>query len=140
MLCYHRWLCSERQTLHVVAFDRSNCFFCELLAADGFRHQQQGALGMQLDHLSQYFRQEDLSDVILKIKLRAIEPDPEDGEQPAKRPRLAAEAAAAQGEDQVLAQFPAHRLVLFGTDYFKTQVTHGLTRVCLLNPSTGTHA
>jgi hypothetical protein len=80
---------------------------------------------MQLDHLSQYFRQEELSDVILKIKLHAlvdIKTEPEDEDKPAKRARLAEESAAAQGEDQILSQFPAHRLVLFGTDYFKTQV------------------
>jgi hypothetical protein len=56
---------------------------------------------MQLDHLSQYFRQEDLSDVILKIKLHAIKTEPEDEETPAKHARLAAELAAAQDEDQV---------------------------------------
>jgi hypothetical protein len=83
---------------------------------------------MQLDHLGQYYRQEELSDVTLIIKLHTDEPEQEDEgeERPAKRARHAAESAAAGAgaEDQVLAQFPAHRLVLFGADYFKTQVRH----------------
>uniref|UniRef100_A0A383VJQ4 BACK domain-containing protein n=1 Tax=Tetradesmus obliquus TaxID=3088 RepID=A0A383VJQ4_TETOB len=81
---------------------------------------------MQLDHLDRYYRQEEVSDVTLIIKLHKPEPqqeleqEDEDTERPAKRARHAAEPAAA-GEDKVLVQFPAHRLVLFGTDYFKTQ-------------------
>lgn len=84
---------------------------------------------MQLDHLDRYYRQEELSDVTLMIKLHKPEPqqeveqEDEDTERPAKRARHAAELAEV-GDDQVLAQFPAHRLVLFGTDYFKTQVRH----------------
>jgi hypothetical protein len=52
-------------------------------------HQQQLVFAMQLDHLFRYFRQEDLSDVILKIKLHAIKQEPEDEEQPASEARQA---------------------------------------------------
>jgi hypothetical protein len=84
---------------------------------------------MQLDHLAQYFKQDELSDVTLIIKLRKTEAETEDDERDTKRARLDTDSPSAAGGDQILAQFPAHRLVLIGTDYFKTQVSYAVKQL-----------
>lgn len=75
---------------------------------------------MELTHLADYFMQEKFSDadlVILGDDEELVASTNDENEPAAKRAKLAAEAG-----DKVLAKFPAHRLALVGTDYFKAQV------------------
>jgi hypothetical protein len=73
---------------------------------------------MDVAHLAEYFKQDKFADVELAIVVPAVTEDPVEDitEPPAKRARLAAT------DGKVLARFPAHRVVLVGTDYFKAQV------------------
>jgi hypothetical protein len=81
---------------------------------------------MDFNHLAQYFKQEKFSDIDLIIHVPK-RPSAIGAEPRAKRQKQ----TAAKGK--LLARFPAHRVVLAGTDYFKAQV--GLLMsllVCLL--------
>jgi hypothetical protein len=80
---------------------------------------------MKRDHFAAFFKQEEFSDVDLVIRLPDGTQEAAEGDQPAKRTRGASQHTA--GEDNtLLALFPAHRVVLAGTDYFKAQVGEAL--------------
>jgi hypothetical protein len=70
---------------------------------------------MNLQHVARYFKDDDFSDVDVELILVHAPSDAV-----GRRQNLSSRQAAA--EDQLLARFPAHRLVLAGTDYFKAQV------------------
>jgi hypothetical protein len=77
---------------------------------------------MKLDLVAGFYRNEELSNADLFIKVgSASEHTQEPG---------SVQEGALQGSsqtEQCLAQFPAHRLVLFAADYFKAQVSLSLT-------------
>jgi hypothetical protein len=75
---------------------------------------------MRHDHLVEYHKQEEFADVDLVILLHEnTEHAGQDAEEP---PEKRAKHAAGADDEQPVAKFPAHRLVLAGTGYFKAQV------------------
>lgn len=65
---------------------------------------------------AQYFKQNDISDC--DVAIRWMVTGSTDDEPPAKRGRTS--ACSPRAEE--LARFPAHRIVLFTSEYFKAQV------------------
>jgi hypothetical protein len=78
---------------------------------------------MDLNHFAKFFKQEQFSDVDVVIRL--INEPPRDGGEapPAKRTRRGPQPTASASTE--LGRFPAHRVVLAGTDYFQAQVSEG---------------
>lgn len=64
---------------------------------------------------ARYFRQDDISDCEVAIRWVA---EATDGEHPLKRGRT----SSCSPRSEELAKFPAHRIVLFTSEYFKAQV------------------
>jgi hypothetical protein len=79
--------------------------------------RETGLTAMNLQHVARYFKQQDFSDVDLEL----VAVDAPSNVEGSCQDSAGRHAAA---DHQLLAQFPAHRLVLAGTEYFKAQVRY----------------
>jgi hypothetical protein len=72
---------------------------------------------MKLYRLAEYFKNQELSDCDLVIKVGAAS-----GHKPDPERKKAGQEKCCSKADEIVAQFPAHRVFLFAADYFKAQV------------------